>query len=110
MSQKATESSRLDLRGIRTLRTADATRALLQGALARDLKVSIDCEGVTELDLSLIQLLVAAQASARLAGANLSLTSPPQGLLLETLIRAGFEPKRAEDDADGGFWFEGMAQ
>lgn len=106
MRQTASQPARLDLSGMRTLRTASETFALLKGALGQSQHVLIDCDGTTELDLSLIQLLLSARASALASGGKVSLASAPEGKLLETLTRAGMTPTAAIEGSSD-FWFQG---
>ena len=92
------------------MRTAEALCTTLREALAEQPVISIDCSAVTEVDLSFIQLLLAARVSARQADKTLTLVAHPDGPLLDALTRGGFRVTR-EDDAGPApaFWFEGAA-
>ena len=56
------------LDGPLTVRGIDAAQAKLAAALSRHTIVTVDCTAATEVDLSLIQLLIAARNSATHAG------------------------------------------
>jgi len=92
------------LSGAQTIREAEGTLQALRDALAADSSVALDCEGVEEVDLAFLQLVIAASKSARTAGGKLSLTAPAAGPLLAALDSAGIRP-----DGDFRFWFEGEA-
>jgi ABC-type transporter Mla MlaB component len=95
------------LDGVLTIRTTDEARARLTDALARAPTVSVDCSAATEVDVSLIQLLLAARRSAARNGGQLILAQPADGALLATLLRGGFiaagGPSRGADD---DFWLQ----
>ena len=100
----------LILEGPLTLRTATETCDLLRDALAHDATVSIDCRAATDIDLSFIQLLVAARSSAEQASRTVTLVESPNGPLLTVLSRAGLRPvDLALPNADEDFWFEGAS-
>jgi hypothetical protein len=69
--------------------------------------IAIDCSSATEIDLTFIQLLVAARISARIAGLSINFVPCPDGVLLDTLTRSGF---RVVPENGAGFWFTGEAQ
>lgn len=52
----------------------------------------VDCSGATEIDVSFLQILVAAQRSAERSRKTVALASPPQGVLADALRRCGFAP------------------
>ena len=52
--------------------------------------LEIDIADVTEMDLTLIQLIESARLSAAQSGTEIRLSRPAQGLVLETLNRGGF--------------------
>jgi len=64
--------------------------------------IQIDLSGVTEIDMTFVQLIEAARRSAAQAGTAISLAKPATGMVLETLQRAGFltDPP----DARTRFW------
>jgi hypothetical protein len=66
--------------------------------------LEIDCGGAGEVDLSLIQLLIAARTGARLAGRTVRLASPASGALLDALQRGGFLSGRPAEDC--AFWLQ----
>jgi ABC-type transporter Mla MlaB component len=100
----------LALDGAQTVRTIDAAHRDLVAALAEHATVTVDCSAVTEVDLSLIQLLLAARASARLAGKTLGLTAPANAALRAALVQGGLlagEPGATGPEAE--FWLCGTA-
>lgn len=81
---------RIDLAGVQTIRTIHDSHHRLDAALAAHAAIEIALDAVTELDLALIQLVVAAKRSADRAGKPLALAAPADGALRQTLDRAGF--------------------
>ncbi len=92
--------TRLVLDGVCTLRTSDRTHAALLQITAQ-FETEIDCSGVEEVDLSFVQLLLAARAGALQAGRRLTLVHPLPGVILDALERGGFLGEQADDK---GFW------
>jgi ABC-type transporter Mla MlaB component len=100
----------LALDGAQTVRTIDATYRNLTAALAEHATVSVDCSAATEVDVSLIQLLLAARASAARAGKTVALAAPASGVLAAALIQGGFLAEDAsEAGPDATFWRAGTA-
>ena len=96
------------LDGPRTLRTATETCTSLLEALTLHPAVSIDCTAATDIDLSFIQLLVAARNTAGQASRTVTLAENPDGVLLAALSRAGLRSvKLALPGGTDDFWFEG---
>jgi hypothetical protein len=127
MPQDTTANVQLVFDDALTMRTVETTRATLMAAIAPPSGmvpneivpsgtspsgtppsgITIDCAAATEIDLTFIQLLVAAQLSARTAGQRINLASFPDGVLLDTLTRGGF---RVVPENGAGFWFTGEAE
>jgi hypothetical protein len=117
MTQSIDAVVRLVLEGALTMRTADTVRATLRQALDEPpaaataggsiAGVLIDCTTATEIDLTFIQLLIACRISADAMNKSLALAAAPDGALLDTLTRGGFQAV-----CDGGtgkvpaYWFE----
>ncbi|HVJ54440.1 MAG TPA: STAS domain-containing protein [Aliidongia sp.] len=93
-----------------TIRDIEPVRGRIMAALGSFDAVTIDCRSASEIDLSLVQLLLAARCSARAAGKTLTLFGPVDGPLLDVLARGGFlgaaEPSAA---AVEDFWRNGVA-
>jgi len=121
MPQDTAANIQLVLDGVLTMRTVETVRATLRAAIEPAVSpeqptiapsslapsgLAIDCSAATEIDLTFIQLLIAARVSTCTAGPRLSLAPHPDGILLDTLTRGGF---RLVPEADGGFWFTGDA-
>jgi hypothetical protein len=100
---------RFNLNGAQTVRTIQAAHERLIAAMAEHQAIEIHCSAVTELDLSLIQLVLAAKRSADKAGKSLRLAAPAAGKLRDALERAGF--LAATDGETGGqaFWLKGTS-
>ena len=91
--------------GSLTLPRADAIRSILAAALDAGAPIAIDCDGATEVDVSFIQLLLAARRSAAHRGAALALAAPAAGALRAALERGGFLTAASKGGAsDSDFW------
>jgi ABC-type transporter Mla MlaB component len=90
MTENLASSRRVALEGALTVRCAEAVRATLRSALEQEGDIAIDCAEASEADLSFVQLLFAARASAVHRGKTIALAAPVSGVLLDTLTRAGF--------------------
>jgi anti-anti-sigma regulatory factor len=111
MPQDTEADVRLILEADLTIRTVDIIRATLRSAIeppfgAIPADIAIDCSAAADIDLTFIQLLIAARLSIRTAGRQIRFASCPDGVLLDTLTRGGF---RVVPEEDGGFWFTGEA-
>lgn len=96
------------LEGAATVRNAEATHAKLADILRRHDEIEIDCGAVTEADLSLVQLLLAARRSAKRAGKTVVLAGPASGALRAALSQGGFlTGLPGPTSADEAFWLEG---
>lgn len=94
---------RLALTGPQTVATIAATREALLAALATQDVVTIDCAAVTEADLTLLQVLLAAHASAQRAGKRLHLRNTQSGALGVALADAGYA-NRSGPPGETLFW------
>lgn len=100
----------LALGGVQTVRTIDAAYRNLTAALAEHATVTLDCSAASEVDLSLIQLLLAAHASALRAGKTVALAAPASGVLQAALMQGGFLPEEATAAGpEAAFWLHGTA-
>ena len=94
----------LVLSGSMTLQCADDIHARLLER-AGEPTLEIDCSGVTEADLSLVQLILAARVSAQRAGRTVRLAHPASGILLQVLEQGGFlQPGGDRPTQDQAFW------
>lgn len=95
------------LEGPILLRDIEGAHAALTGAVAEEAGVEVETAGLEACDLSFVQLLIAAQASARAAGGSFRLASPVAPALIErlTALRLHPEPGGAID-ARHRFWSE----
>jgi ABC-type transporter Mla MlaB component len=95
------ESGTLTLSGVCAIRSAEDVYAKLVEAASGHAALEIDCSGIEEADLSLVQMLCAARVSAKRAGRSVRLAQPAAGALHDVLERGGFLSK---DAAGHGFW------
>jgi ABC-type transporter Mla MlaB component len=102
---EATEAHRLVLDGALTIRNMPSIHSRVLGAVRRYQTIHVETAGATEVDLSFVQLLVAARRSAALEGKALSLTDPATGPVLDTLTRAGLlDPSNPDLSGNEAFW------
>jgi len=100
VTETAAEPARVVLEGALTIRTIATTHATLLQALHQHPAVLVDCSAADTVDLSLIQLLLAARVAACQAGKQLGLAAPASGPLLAALHQGGFLPPSGPDP----FW------
>jgi anti-anti-sigma regulatory factor len=91
---------RLD--GSLTLNRARDLHAGLQDALGSGNAVILDCAEASDVDVTFIQLLLAARRGADALGKSLSLAQPASGALRLALRRCGLDP--AADPRDLAFF------
>lgn len=80
----------------------------LGAVLREDSAVVVDIDGVTETDLTFIQLLESARRKAAETGCDFTLRHAAGGAVLEVLRRGGFLDDETSDRAM--FWLQGTAQ
>jgi ABC-type transporter Mla MlaB component len=96
---------RVILDGMLTIRGIDAVRSRLAATLSEHSAIEVDCSAAVEVDLSLIQLLIAAHRSAEQAGQRLTLAQPADGALRAALIQGGFLPSEGSSDSpEAALW------
>ena len=108
MLRQVSTEGRLILTGEITLQSVESIHSRLL-EMAGEPVVEIDCDGITEADLSLVQLILAARASAERSARAITLAHPAAGALLQTLQRGGF--LNADTDpwsADQAFWTQAV--
>lgn len=103
---RETKLKMVALSGARSIREAAQTHAEISAALREAGDVCLDCAGVTQADVSFIQIILAGHLSATANGKVLALSAPPEGALLSALQRGGF-PQVASTDP--GAWMGGEA-
>jgi anti-anti-sigma regulatory factor len=94
----------VSLSGDQTIREAADTLEVLRAAVAKGGDLTLDCGGVTDADLSFIQIVMAASKSLAANGRRLGLTAPAHGPLLAALDAAGIRATGSQL-----FWFEALA-
>jgi ABC-type transporter Mla MlaB component len=85
-----TDNTRLSLSGAITIRDIDAAHQQLLAACESCAEIEIDCSEVTDTDISLIQLLIAADVSAARSGKKVQLLKPYPEAIQHALNRGGF--------------------
>jgi anti-anti-sigma regulatory factor len=88
----------ITLDGVHTIGTIARTRQSLLEAMARSPDLRIDCAGVTEADLTLLQVLLAARLSAERRGGAVTLAGVRLGAVEGVLDQAGYLPRDAHPD------------
>lgn len=84
------EEAELELRGPLTLRHAAGIRDRLLVAITQNSRLAVSLRDDDEVDVSFVQILLAARLSARLAGGHLRLTAPPGEGLAHVIALGGF--------------------
>ncbi|WP_185961491.1 STAS domain-containing protein [Telmatospirillum sp. J64-1] len=96
----------IELSGRRTIDEADRTRAELLEALSlAEEELVVDCSGLTEADLSLVQVLMAACRTAAASGRRIIIPPPAADSPLEAVFAAAavaplWAPRREGDGGD----------
>lgn len=80
----------------------------LGAVLRQDGPVVVNIDGVSETDLTFVQLLESARRKAAETGRDLKLHHPAGGAVLEVLRRGGFLDNETSERAQ--FWLQGTAQ
>lgn len=87
-----------------TVRSASEFAGRLLGAVQAGGDIDLDLSALDEVDLSFVQIVLAARAHVEQGGARFTLAQPAGPALATLLDRAGFgDPQPADLD----FWFHG---
>src|SRR5215217_3150672 len=96
---------KIALDGTIGLRDVTALTAQFREALAKHSDIVVTTNGLTGIDITVLQLLVAARKSAMAAGKSLALEAPAAPALELVLVKAGFLSATGEATTpDGDFW------
>lgn len=87
MTEPRSAADRIELSGAITIREIEGARRDLLAKLETRTPLEIDCSGVTEADISLVQLLIAAEKS----GVAIRLTQPYPEAVQQVLARSGLD-------------------
>jgi hypothetical protein len=87
MAEPRSAADRIEITGATTIREIEAIRRGLLEKLEAKTPLEIDLGGVTEADISLIQLMIAAEKS----GAEISLKQPYPEVVQQVLVRSGLD-------------------
>ncbi len=98
------DTNPLTLSGRQTIREAAATHAALLSALQVNGDIILACDDITEVDLSFIQMILAARRSATESGRKLTLRQPADGALRQALIAGGLISEGALPSRDPAEW------
>jgi ABC-type transporter Mla MlaB component len=89
-------ATQLELRGRLITPTSEDTHRSIRMTLAKCESLVLDCSEASEIDVSFLQLLVAAQRTAERSRKTIAFSAPPQGVLADAFRRCGFAaPKTA---------------
>lgn len=95
----------LEIYGDAGLRTAQDLAIQLRQALAEHSAVTVVTDALTAIDITTLQLLVAARTTALAAGKTLALRAPRDGVLRALLLQAGFlDANGTSLTPQGDFW------
>ncbi len=94
--------------GEQTIRTVSEAAERLRAALAAGTAVEICCAGITDVDLSFLQVVLATRKSAERDGRAVMLAASAQGALLACLQAGGLLPEELEGQvsSDTSFWMK----
>lgn len=82
------------------LRDAKGLLTRLSEAMAEPGNLTIDARTLTDVDISIVQLLISAGKSTELNDRDITFLTEPSGALDATLVQAGFQAMTG----DGRFW------
>jgi anti-anti-sigma regulatory factor len=95
----------VEISGETGLRNSRDIAALLTTALANHNNVAVDASKAASIDVTILQLLVAARKSALAAGKSLRLHAPAEGVLRQALTKTGFVSADGRPlTPEGTFW------
>lgn len=72
---------------------SEAIHEQLREGLRSTTRLVLDAAKATEVDVTFLQMLVAAHRTAERAGKSIVFASPPSGALAASLARCGFTPR-----------------
>lgn len=95
----------VEISGEAGLRSSRDIAAMLTDALANHSNVAVDVSKTASIDVTILQLLVAARKTALAAGKSLRLHAPAEGVLRQALINTGFVSADGRPlTPEGTFW------
>jgi ABC-type transporter Mla MlaB component len=109
MDDGAAVCGKFIVEGALTIRTADAALQRLRDLLEQHSAIEIDTSRVGELDVSGIQLILAACASAGNAGKTITIAQPLSEAVHAVLVQGGFLDAGDAGGATQSFWLGGKA-
>jgi ABC-type transporter Mla MlaB component len=100
------DSAPIRLSGALNLNTIAPTHKILSEALQGCSRVAVELESGDDIDLTLVQLLIAARRTAEAEEGSFALTRPADGALLQMLRRGGF----VETAQQRAFWLHSVEE
>jgi len=95
----------LKISGDAGLRNVQEIAALLRQALADHQTIAVATDELTSIDITILQVLLAARKSALAAGKTLSLCAAPHGAVHRLLVQTGFVAADGTSKTpEGDFW------
>jgi anti-anti-sigma regulatory factor len=95
----------LSISGDAGLRNVQDIAGLLRQALDKHSTITVATDDLTSIDVTILQLLVAARKSALASGKTLTLRAPPDGVLHRLLVQTGFVGTDGKSlTPEGEFW------
>lgn len=107
---ESTRTERLVLEGELTIRTIAPVHARLRALLAGARCLELELGSVGAIDVSFVQLALAARRSAEAAGKRVVWTKPAAGVLRDVLIRGGFVSPVAGHRSAAETWWSTTAE
>lgn len=108
MLLSSVENNLISFSGDVTVSNIDQAHEELGAVLRQDGPVVVDIDGVTETDLTFVQLIEAARRKAGETGLDFTLRHAADGPVLAVLQRGGFLDDDTSDRAK--FWLQGADQ
>lgn len=105
----AQSADKLSIEGALTIRTAATVVQELQARLQQHRVIEIDLSRATELDISGIQVILSARATAVAGDKTLSVAQPLAPAAHAALLQGGFLHVAGETDSRHSFWLGGDA-
>jgi ABC-type transporter Mla MlaB component len=95
----------LEISGHAGLRNVQDVASLLRQAMDNHSNITVATDGLNSIDVTILQLLVAARKSALESGKTLTLHAAPGGVLQSLLLQAGFVGSDGQSRTpEGEFW------
>lgn len=104
MKKQKSAVAKFAIDGALTIRNIDGALQELRGLVEKNTAIEIDATRATEVDVTAIQLVLAARASARKAGKTLTMAQPIPEPVRAVLAQGGFFAQGGQDTDRASFW------